>query len=376
MKTCKKCGAPIESRYIINSSTGLYQCPTCGSEFLIRQFRMPENKKPRKILPYGNGDEKRNSANKINQTGEIHNYNYINTGTGNKNSELKKNIFWRAILPVIMTVIICPLLIYAIRFLYGGGEKPIDGETSSPNQLSQTTSRPFINEGIGNVIGSGNSVNINIYNETENKSSDKISVANAQELTTAAPTTIELPVPYKDTLNGFGPNGATWEYNGYIIDDIDGKKQHGKGKITYSNGDWYNGDWAYGAPTTGNGAINGIDNTKIGWEFVYEIINGEISKGTITWANGDWLTGNRWGNGICTNGKLYIKTSGGLYEGDLIYKNERYCRQGTGTMTWENGDKYTGDWVDGLRYGNGIYYYASTGKTDEGRWVNDKYMGK
>ncbi len=42
----------------------------------------------------------------------------------------------------------------------------------------------------------------------------------------------------------------------------------------------------------------------------------------------------------------------GLYEGDL----KLGVREGQGTLTWSNGDKYVGAFKNGLRHGHGILY--------------------
>ena len=41
-----------------------------------------------------------------------------------------------------------------------------------------------------------------------------------------------------------------------------------------------------------------------------------------------------------------------LYEGDFVNKKAH----GKGMMRWNQGDKYEGEWKDGLRHGRGIYF--------------------
>jgi len=39
-------------------------------------------------------------------------------------------------------------------------------------------------------------------------------------------------------------------------------------------------------------------------------------------------------------------------------------------LHYENGDKYIGEFLDGMRDGNGTYYYEC-GEKFEGKWVKD-----
>ena len=48
-------------------------------------------------------------------------------------------------------------------------------------------------------------------------------------------------------------------------------------------------------------------------------------------------------------------------------------RNGTGTYTYVNGDKYVGEWKKGLRHGKGTFTYAN-GKIEEGVWKKDKLV--
>ena len=49
-------------------------------------------------------------------------------------------------------------------------------------------------------------------------------------------------------------------------------------------------------------------------------------------------------------------------------------RDGKGTFTWPNNNKFVGEWKDNLRNGKGILYLAD-GNQLEGTWVNDKLEG-
>lgn len=53
---------------------------------------------------------------------------------------------------------------------------------------------------------------------------------------------------------------------------------------------------------------------------------------------------------------------------------EGNCINGHGTMLYENGDKYTGEWKNGKREGYGIFRFAN-GDAYAGGWQNDKKEG-
>lgn len=118
----------------------------------------------------------------------------------------------------------------------------------------------------------------------------------------------------KGEVNGYGIHfGGEDTYEGNWKD----WKRHGKGKLTYANGNEYDGYWE--------------DSKKHG-------------KGKFKWANGD------------------------IYDGDWTNGN----RHGKGIFIWANGNKYDGYWKDGNKHGKGIYIYGRT----KWRNVNMKAIGK
>ena len=173
-----------------------------------------------------------------------------------------------------------------------------------------------------------------------------------------------------------------------------------------------------------SGTITGITN-KIAWKYIGEIFDGKANgKGKIEWSNGDYLDGD-WIDWFCTNGKLYIDSSGSLYEGEFKFKNSTHFRHGIGKITldndnwyygewvndnptvgkgvrtgvtngisweytgeflngkqhgtgridWNNGDWYDGEWANGYRHGKGTYYHAVSETSQKGEWLNDTYIG-
>merc|ERR1711874_941158 len=94
--------------------------------------------------------------------------------------------------------------------------------------------------------------------------------------------------------------------------------------------------------------------------------------GVMKWQNGDryegdWVEGLRQGKG-----KYTCKASGGKYEGD--YKDDK--KEGEGKYNWNNGDWYEGQWKSGLRHGKGLYVWKEKNENSEeieeiGRYEGD-----
>merc|ERR1712038_1237143 len=86
--------------------------------------------------------------------------------------------------------------------------------------------------------------------------------------------------------------------------------------------------------------------------------------GVMRWQNGDryegdWVEGMRQGRG-----KYTCKASGGQYEGD--YRGDK--KEGTGRYVWSNGDWYQGEWAAGCRHGAGTYVWKEKNEKYEGDW--------
>ena len=119
-------------------------------------------------------------------------------------------------------------------------------------------------------------------------------------------------------------------------------KKHGKGVLTYGNGDKYDGEYK--------------DGKRHG-------------KGVFTWANGDkydgeWVDGKQHGKGVFTY------ASGDKYDGE--YKDGK--KHGKGLFTSADGAKYDGEWVDGNRHGKGVYTWAD-GRSYQSEWKDGERVG-
>ena len=114
---------------------------------------------------------------------------------------------------------------------------------------------------------------------------------------------------------------------------------HGQGKMTYANGDVYEGAWE-------NDEYHG--------------------QGTLTYTDGDVYEG-AWKNGECYGQGKMTYADGDVYEGE--WENDK--RHGQGKCTDTEGNIYEGAWKDGWRHGQGTMTYAD-GRVYEGDWKDDK----
>jgi hypothetical protein len=146
----------------------------------------------------------------------------------------------------------------------------------------------------------------------------------------------------------FNPENIQFD-SGYYVGDItiqNGNKiAHGRGKITYTNGDWYDGEFGFGKK------------------------NG---KGKYQYANGNWYDGQWLNDKPHGHGQFYFATYKRTDTGNYV----NGIRSGKGVMQWDNGAKYEGTWQDNPENfnlnGNGSYYYAN-GTVEKGQWKNGKW---
>ena len=170
--------------------------------------------------------------------------------------------------------------------------------------------------------------------------------------------------------------------------DFVGGRLHGKGTYRWANGNTYEGDWVNssmsgkGTYTWSSGEIyegDWVDGHRTGkGKFIWttgdiydgDWVDGErTGKGTFIWASGATYIGD-YVNGVRTGKGKYIWTNGNVYEGDFV-DNER---SGYGVFTYASGDTYTGEWLGGKFHGNGTYHYTA-GHVYVGKWVSGNRTG-
>jgi hypothetical protein len=138
-------------------------------------------------------------------------------------------------------------------------------------------------------------------------------------------------------VDPYGDQGA---YKG----DFDEDKQlpHGLGKMDYTDGRIYSGEWSHGQ-------WNGKGKAVFGNKDVFE---------------GNYYQDQRHGYGV------YNWHDGRQYAGEFCMDQ----RQGKGTYNWPDGANYKGEFQKGLRHGEGLYMFKD-GSVYTGEWQRGKYHG-
>jgi hypothetical protein len=137
-----------------------------------------------------------------------------------------------------------------------------------------------------------------------------------------------------------------------------------KGKLTRSDGE-YEGDIVNGRPH-GKGKI--ISNGELPYVYVGDFVDGYFQgKGKITWEDGNVYEGD-FVNGMPSKGKF--TEADGEYVGNYVNGS----KHGKGKYTYKNGNVYEGDWVNGVPV-KGKFIWKE-GHVYEGDFVNGKRHGK
>jgi hypothetical protein len=161
---------------------------------------------------------------------------------------------------------------------------------------------------------------------------------------------------YGDCYNGYGK--YEWSNGDFYIGNWKNGKQDGQGSYTFKNGGKYFGEYKDGA-RHGSGTYTWIDGEKYSGQWMSDKQHGE---GTHYYTNGTTKAG------IWKEGQYQgtITSVTGCIFGD--------CDNGYGTYVWSTGEKYTGNWSNKKRKGQGDNYFAS-GEKYSGEWLNDKRHG-
>ena len=154
------------------------------------------------------------------------------------------------------------------------------------------------------------------------------------------------------------PYGEKGTYAGFLSKATG--MPHGKGRLEYAAGRWYEGDWKHGR-WTGRGRLSNGDGDLYEGElrndhkhgkgtmrfadgrvFVGEYINGQMIEGKMTYQDGStyegsWVDGMRHGRGKC------VFTDESIYEGE--FREGEF--HGHGRMSWSDGGWYEGEWWNG-----------------------------
>ena len=148
---------------------------------------------------------------------------------------------------------------------------------------------------------------------------------------------------------------------------------HGRGRLRWENGDTLDGDWVKGCIHPEKSAV--MASVKSGWVYTgqFKKKSGKPvkhGKGIMTYKNGNVYDGS-WKNNTKNGNGVFTWSNGNQYIGD--WKNN--FRHGYGEMTWIKKKVYKGQWKMGLQNGNGTMKYLNTGIIYEGEWEKAKKHG-
>jgi hypothetical protein len=164
---------------------------------------------------------------------------------------------------------------------------------------------------------------------------------------------------------------------------------HGKGRMTHSNGDIYQGEWQDGK-ACGNGVFIDQQGSMYEGQWKNDAYHG---KGTEQWNynqiiyTGDFVDGQKTGKGkfefdgnmytgdfvdgkFHGKGKYYFAESGKIYEGDFHENN----MHGRGKLSWADNSYYEGDFKNGKMHGQGVRVYEN-GDMVTGHFQDDMRHG-
>lgn len=171
------------------------------------------------------------------------------------------------------------------------------------------------------------------------------------------PEEIYTGVWVDDLLQGKGKYEKwSWKYEGNFVNG----KMEGHGTSIDSYGSKYVGEWKNGVKE-GIGTQGGYTGE---WKNGYEEGKGKYVASSFT-KEGDWKNGRLHGYAI------YKDNNGESYDGYWIENK----KEGKGTFTYANGEKYVGEWKKDLQDGYGIYTWPNGDKYDGG-WLNNSKSGK
>lgn len=181
------------------------------------------------------------------------------------------------------------------------------------------------------------------------------------------------------------------EAEGKYIGEWRADKRHGKGRMEWTSGAVYEGQFREDQRHFVTGTMQFLNGDRYEGAWVHNLMHGQ---GTYTTADDYQFKGlfshgyiSAEGHLLCPNGVRYegevrdLKPTGqgrmhypngNVYEGEVM----RGMRMGEGRMEYENGDWYRGEWREDWRDGAGVMYYRDRKETYEGGWRRNKRSGQ
>uniref|UniRef100_A0A8C9IYH2 MORN repeat containing 1 n=2 Tax=Panthera tigris TaxID=9694 RepID=A0A8C9IYH2_PANTA len=145
-----------------------------------------------------------------------------------------------------------------------------------------------------------------------------------------------------------------------------GGKKHGRGKLLFKDGGYYEGEFTDGEITGEGCRIWASSGNTYSGQFVLGEPQG---RGVMTYRAGGCYEGEL-SHGVREGYGRLVDRDGQAYWG-WFHDNQRH---GQGHMVFRNGDEYEGDWVRDQRQGHGVLCCAD-GSTYEGQWHGDVFSG-
>lgn len=159
-------------------------------------------------------------------------------------------------------------------------------------------------------------------------------------------TTFEGQFVLDSDQRTYSGNGKVSWGNGDVYEgDLKAGKRTGIGRMTWANGQTYDGAWADDA-ATGAGKVKFQNGDRYDGAVIAGVPNG---LGSMKYASGDHYDGEFAGGTPDGQGK-YEWASGDQYEGQW----KRNVRDGRGIFTWKSGDNWTGVFKDGTQTAEGV----------------------
>jgi hypothetical protein len=189
-----------------------------------------------------------------------------------------------------------------------------------------------------------------------------------QRSTQAAPPQPQVQPQSQSTLPP-GQQRLDYGDGNYYIGAVRNGVPNGRGKYFYADGSWMEGTFVNGRLTDKNAVCYWAKN-KITDRGEYTN-DSRTGSGRIEWSNGSWYQGEWADDGPNGVGTRYFSDKKRKDTGH--YKNGN--RSGSGKMEWNSGDTYEGTWEDtdsGLQ-GKGVYTYAD-GRREKCKWVDGEYI--
>jgi len=171
------------------------------------------------------------------------------------------------------------------------------------------------------------------------------------------------PTTFGHSTNYYWQTGRQPDYYGEVSQE--GKKQ-GYGKVTFPNGDTYEGNWE-------NDQMDGLGiyTWKIGGRYEGAFEAGKIQgAGKRSYASGnvyegEFLDGKKQGKGVM------VFSNGDIYEGDW----NKDDMEGQGTYKWVSGDTYVGSFQRDKRHGSGCLTLFNQ-EVYNAEWFEDKMVDR